>query len=173
MGTVTYINQPGIHKTRGAVPLAGTKHLYTVDKILWPPEIEEFLETLFIGTTLHACCGKSTIGTILLDQYEEHADVKCDAANMRGVIPDNGVETVLCDPPYNGSFQWNHDLLTELWRVASKRIIFQHWFIMATPQGYYKKNYKTKPFKLTALYAWQGKTYFGRAQLIQVYDRVE
>ena len=35
MSTVTYKNQPPIDKTKGTVPLAGTKHLYRVKKVLW------------------------------------------------------------------------------------------------------------------------------------------
>ena len=82
---------------------------------------------------------------------------------------DSSFETVLCDPPYNGSFQWNHDLLCELSRVASKRIIFQHWFIPADSEGRWKKWHK---FELRDLYVWQPRTYFGRGQLISVFDAV-
>lgn len=49
MPTVTYKNQPAIDKTKGNVPLAGTSHLYTVKKVLWPDAIETFLETLLVG----------------------------------------------------------------------------------------------------------------------------
>lgn len=168
MPTVTYQNQPGIHATRGAVPLAGTSHLYTVKKVLWPESVEAFLGELFIGRTLHVCCGKSRLGDVRLDLNEPSADIQCDAADMRGHVGDGEFETVLCDPPYNGKFQWNHDLLAELARVASRRIIFQHWFIPATPQGLYKK--AQDKFALTASYVWQPRTYFGRAQVVSVFD---
>ena len=49
MATVTYKNQPAIDKTKGNVPLAGTSHLYTVKKVLWPNAIEFFLKTLLVG----------------------------------------------------------------------------------------------------------------------------
>lgn len=75
-----------------------------------------------------------------------------------------------CDPPYNGKFQWNHDLLTELSRVASKRIIFQHWFIPANPTGTYKK--AQEKFILSDVLVWQPKTYFGRVQVVSVFDAV-
>jgi hypothetical protein len=169
MSTVTYKHQPGIHATRGAVPLAGTSHLYTVGKVLWPESIEDFLGTLFIGRVLHVCCGLSTLGDVRLDLNQPGADIQCDASNMRDHVTDGEFETVLCDPPYNGKFQWNHDLLTELARVASQRIIFQHWFIPATPQGRYKK--AQERFALSASYVWQPRTYFGRAQVISVFDR--
>ena len=89
----------------------------------------------------------------------------CDAA----VLPfaDESFASVLCDPPYNGKFQWNHDLLKELSRVASQRIIFQHWFIPADPEGQWKKWHK---FSLREAYIWQPRTYFGRVQVISVFD---
>jgi hypothetical protein len=169
MSTVTYKNQPAIHATRGAVPLAGNSHLYTVKKVLWSESIENFLPSLFIGKTLHVCCGMSKLGDVRLDRDPGHyPDIVCDAANMRGVVADDGFDTVLCDPPYNGKMQWNHDLLSELARVASKRIIFQHWFIPANKDGLYKK--AQEKFYLSQSYVWQGQAYFGRAQIISVFD---
>jgi hypothetical protein len=163
--TVTYLNQPAIHATRGTVPLAGTSHLYIVDKLLWPEEVESLLSSLLIGRSLHLCCGKSKLGTVRLDLFEEDADIRADAANTG--LADKSFDTILCDPPYNGEFQWNHDLLTELARLACQRIIFQHWFLPCDPDGQYKKaNY----FKLSAIYVWQPRTYFGRAQIISVFD---
>ena len=171
MSSVTYKNQPAIDATNGAVPLAGTSHIYTVKKVLWPREIESFLETLFIGRTLHVCCGKSRIGNVRLDIDPANApDIVCDAANMRGAVADGEFETVLCDPPYNGVFRWNHDLLSELARVASRRIIFQHWFLPARKDGGYKKAHES--WKLSSVYLWQGRTYFGRAQVVSVFDNL-
>ncbi len=169
MPSVTYQNQPAIQASHGNVPPAGTSHIYTVKKVLWPESIEAFLETLFVGRTLHVCCGKSRLGDVRLDLNEETADIRCDASDMSAHVQDGEFETVLCDPPYNGKFQWNHDLLTELARVASTRIIFQHWFIPATPQGRYKK--AQEKFALTQSYVWQPRTYFGRAQVVSVFDR--
>lgn len=169
MSTVTYKNQPAIHATRGAVPLAGNSHLYTVKKVLWSDSIEEFLPSLFIGRTLHVCCGKSLLGDVRLDlDPANEPDIICDAANMKGTIWDNEFDTVLCDPPYNGKFQWNHNLLSELARIASRRIIFQHWFIPANKNGLYKK--AQEKFHLSEAYVWQGQAYFGRAQIISVFD---
>jgi len=170
MGTVSYKNQPAIDKTKGNVPLAGTSHIYKVKKRLWNDSIEDVLQELFIGRTLHVCCGKSLIGDVRLDIDAEHnPDIVCDASNMKDFVKDNEFETVLCDPPYNGKFQWNHDLLYELQRVASKRIIFQHWFIPANKDGLYKK--AQEKFELTELLCWQPKTYFGRVQMVSVFDR--
>lgn len=171
MATVSYKNQPAIEKTKGNVPLAGNSHVYTVAKVLWPEEVERFLQTLFVGKTLHVCCGKSLLGDVRLDAMEETADIKCDAADMKSVVSDGEFDTVLCDPPYNGKFQWNHDLLSELHRVASKRIVFQHWFIPANPAGRYKKY--QNGWCLSAVYVWQPRTYFGRVQVISVFDKVE
>lgn len=168
MPTVTYKNQPAIERTKGTVPLAGTSHVYTVAKVLWPEGVERFLTTLFVGRTLHVCCGKSTLGDVRLDLHEPTADIHCDAADMKGVVGDDEYSTVLCDPPYNGKFQWNHDLLNELARVANQRIIFQHWFMPITPAGRWKK-WQDK-FMLTAVYVWQPRTYFGRVQVISVLD---
>jgi hypothetical protein len=169
LSTVTYKHQPAIEATKGNVPLAGTSHLYTVTKVLWPDSIEDFLETLLVGRTLHVCCGKSQLGDVRLDLNEPTADIHCDASDMSAFVKDDEFDTVLCDPPYNGKFQWNHDLLKELARVASKRIVFQHWFIPATSKGYYKK--AQEKFHLSQCYVWQPRTYFGRAQIVSVFDR--
>ena len=48
MGSVTYKNQPAIDKTKGSVPLAGTSHIYRVQKKLWNDSIEDVLQGLFI-----------------------------------------------------------------------------------------------------------------------------
>lgn len=165
MGTVTYKNQPAIEATKGAVPLAGTKHVYTVKKVLWPEAVEAHLATLLIPRSLHVCCGKSRLGDVRVDLFEDSADIKADATALP--FPDESFESVLCDPPYNGKFQWNHDMLKELSRVASRRIIFQHWFIPADPDGLWKKWHK---FQLSEVYLWQPRTYFGRAQVISVFD---
>ena len=170
MSSVTYKNQPAIDKSNGSIPLAGNSHLYTVNKVLWPDSIEEFLKTLFVGRTIHVCCGKSKLGDVRLDLNEPTADIKCDAANMKDFVKDGEFNTVLCDPPYNGKFRWNHNLLSELARIADSRIIFQHWFIPANPNGGYKKANET--WKLSQTYVWQPKTYFGRAQIISVFDNV-
>jgi hypothetical protein len=167
MSTVTYKNQPAIHATRGAVPLAGTTHLYTVKKVLWPESIEDFLDTLLVGNSLHVCCGLSKLGNVRLDlDPNVNPDVIADAARLP--FSDNSFDTVLCDPPYNGKFQWNHDVLSELSRVASNRIVFQHWFLPANKFGQYKK--ANEKFQLSQVYVWQGQTYFGRAQIISVFD---
>lgn len=166
--SVTYKNQPGIDATKGNVPLAGTSHLYTVNKLLWPEQVEEVLQSLFVGRTLHACCGKSKLGDVRMDLDETHKpDIIGDAADMP--VDADEYDTVLCDPPYNGDLGWNHRLLAELSRVASKRIIFQHWFIPAAPNGRYRK--AQEKFALSDIYVWQPKTYFGRAQLVSVFDR--
>jgi hypothetical protein len=163
--TVTYHNQPAIQATRGAVPLAGTRYVYTVNKMLWPEEVESVLAGLLVGESLHLCCSKSRLGTKRLDLHEPGVDYQVDAANTG--LDDKSFDTVLCDPPYNGEMQWNHDLLTELARLASRRIVFQHWFLPCDPDGLYKKAHT---FQLTAIYVWQPRTYFGRAQLISVFD---
>jgi hypothetical protein len=166
MPTVTYKNQPAIEKTKGSIPLAGTKHIYTVKKILWPEQVEEFISTLLIPTSLHLCCGKSLLGDVRLDNDPANEpDIVGDATHTE--FDDASFETVFCDPPYNGKFQWNHDLLAEISRVASKRIIFQHWFIPADSEGRWKKWHK---FELSALYCWQPRTYFGRVQMVSVFD---
>jgi hypothetical protein len=168
MPSVTYKHQPAIDASGGTVPLAGTSHLYTVSKVLWPESIQQFLATLLIGQTLHVCCGLSQLGDVRIDLHEPTADVRCDAARL--CFADKAFSSALCDPPYNGKFQWNHDLLAELARVTSRRIIFQHWFIPATPQGRYKK--AQERFALSATYVWQPRTYFGRVQVISVFDAI-
>jgi hypothetical protein len=164
--TVTYKNQPAIEETKGAVPLEGTRYLYTVKKVLWPEEVSEVLQSLLISRSVHVCCGHNPLGDVRVDfDPETNPDVVCDGANLP--FADQSFESVLCDPPYNGNFQWNHDMLCELSRVASKRIIFQHWFIPSDPDGLWKKWHK---FQLREVYVWQPKTYFGRVQVISVFD---
>jgi len=163
--SVSYNNQPAIQATRGAVPLAGNSHVCTVNKLLWPEEVEGLIQDLLIGRSLHLCCGKSQIGTVRLDLNEPTADIQADAAHTG--LDSKSFDTVFADPPYNGEFQWNHDLLEEMARLAKQRIVFQHWFIPANPDGLYKKNHN---FHLSNMFVWQPKTYFGRAQLISVFD---
>ena len=167
MGTVSYKNQPGIDKTKGAVPLAGTRHLYTVKKVLWPEEVEQAIKERLIGQSLHVCCGKSKLGDVRLDMDPlVEPDMVGDATNLP--FENESFGTVLCDPPYNGQFQWNHDMLKELARVAKQRIIFQHWFIPANADGRYKK--WTDKWGLSEVLIWQPRTYFGRVQVISVFD---
>lgn len=169
MGTITYKNQPAINKTKGSVALAGNSHIYRVNKRLWSDDIEDVLEKRFIGKTIHICCGKSKLGDVRVDLDKSHnPDIICDANNLSLYVKDNEYETALCDPPYNGKFQWQHDMLKELSRIASKRIIFQHWFLPANKYGYYRK-YQEK-FELTELLCWQPKSYFGRIQMVSIFD---
>src|SRR5438876_11082516 len=109
MSTVSYKNQPGIGATGGHI-YAGTSHTYTVKKVLWPEEVEALVDSLLIPNSLHVCCGKSQIGTIRLDRYEDNVSVKADADHLP--FRDKSFASVLCDPPYNGKFQWNHDMLS-------------------------------------------------------------
>ena len=79
MATVTYKNQPGIKKTKGAIPLAGTRHACTVNKVLWPEDVSRLLADTLIHKSLHVCCGKSPLGDIRLDS---------DASNNPAVVAD-------------------------------------------------------------------------------------
>ena len=72
------------------------------------------------------------------------------------------------DPPYNGGSQWNHDLLSELSRVAEQRIIFQHGFVPVDHHGRWRKFHR---FTLTGVHLWSPRTYFGRVQVVSVFDR--
>jgi hypothetical protein len=47
-------------------------------------------------------------------------------------------------------------------------VIFQHWFLPARKDGGYKKAHET--WKLTGAYIWQPRTYFGRVQVVSVFD---
>lgn len=168
MSTVTYKNQPAIHRTRGNIPLAGTAYVYKVTKLLWPKEVEQTLQKLLIPPTLHICCGMSHLGDIRLDLYANDIDIRADAARLP--FPGQSFRTVLIDPPYNSKLQWMHDMLSELCRVANTRIIFQHWFSPVNKLGQYKKK---RAFQLTGLYNWMPRTYFGRMQIISVFDYQE
>ena len=137
MSNVTYKNQPAINKTSGSVPLAGTEHVYTAETILWPDAVEQYLKERLIGYTLHVCPGKSMLGDVRLDLHEGVIDIRGDAARLP--FAENAFNTVLIDPPYNGKFQWNHDMLNEIHRVAGQRIIFQHWFSPVNKHGKFKK----------------------------------
>jgi hypothetical protein len=108
------------------------------------------------------------LGDVRLDlDSENNPNIICNASKLS--VATNSFDTVLCDPPYNGQFQWNHDLLSELSRVTNKRLIFQHWFIPANKDGLYKK--AQNKFYLVETHVWQGQAYFGRAQIISVFDR--
>lgn len=116
MATVTCKNQPAIHATKGHVPLSATKRPYTVNKVLWPRDVETWVSERLIGATLHICFGKSRLGDCRLDLHEPGADVRGDAAKLP--FGDRSWDTVLIDPSYNGVFRWNHDMLSELARVG-------------------------------------------------------
>ncbi len=169
MGTVTYKNQPGTAGVlKQGTPLAGSSHVYTVNKVLWPEAVEEFLGSLFVGTSLHLCCGASKLGDFRVDSDAGHNPDLVIEATKTG-LPDESYDTVLCDPPYNGKLQWNHDILTEMTRLARRRVIFQHWFMPIRPDGKFKK--WADRWELSAVYVWQPRTYFGRVQVISVLDR--
>lgn len=168
MGTVTYKNQPGTASVlKQGTPINGTSHVYTVKKILWPSEVEEFIKSQLIGKTLHLCCGKSVIGDVRVDIDDKvNPTIWGDATKIE--YGPMSYDTVLADPPYNGKFQWNHDLLSIMARTAKQRIIFQHWFLPADKKGFYKKDHS---FRLTSVHVWQPRTYFGRVQVISIFDR--
>lgn len=168
MPTVTYKNQPAIHATRGAIPLSGTARPYTVSKVLWPDDVTRWLSAHLVGRTLHVCCGKSPLGDCRLDLHESDVDIRGDAARLP--VASLSFDTILIDPPYNGVFQWNHDMLSELARVARRRIIFQHWFMPVNKVGEFKKAHR---FKLSGVAVWQPRTYFGRVQVITVMDSAQ
>ncbi len=168
MASVTYKAQPAIDKTSGSVPLEGTEYPYRVTRLLWNDEVHIAINKLLQGRSLHVCCGHSRMGDVWVDMNPEvKPDFIADAARLP--FKNESFDTVFCDPPYNGKMQWNHDMLSELSRVAASRIIFQHWFIPANQNRHYKKAHR---FRLTEIYAWQGQTYFGRAQLISVFDSI-
>lgn len=170
MGTVTYKNQPGVASAlKRGIPLAGTSHIYTVQKVLWPEAVEATLGDLLVGKSLHICCGESKLGSVRLDRYAPNVDVVADASQLP--FPDEAFDSVLCDPPYNGKLQWNHDVLIEMARVAKSRIVFQHWFMPIAPDGSFKK--ARSEWKLSAVYVWQPRTYFGRVQVVSVLDRID
>jgi hypothetical protein len=151
--------------------LEGTDHPYKVTKLLWPAQVERKIESLLVGRSLHICCGLSLLGDVRLDLNPDVSpDFVHDASNMKDLFEDDSFDTVFADPPYNGKFQWNHDLLSELSRIASKRIIFQHWVIPVNARGRYKK--AQEKFALGQLYNWMPKSYFGRVQVISVFDRI-
>lgn len=113
---------------------------------------------------------------------------------------DKSFDTVLIDPPYNARFQKMHDMLNAIHRIARQRIIFQHWFIPANRYGQFKKanlfvckDYTLVPnhadllvrdgdnfvaveedrspgFLTSEIAAWNPRTYFGRVQIISVFD---
>ncbi len=164
--SMTYGNQPGIAASKGHVPQAGTSHIYRVNRLLWPEAVESFIATLLISNCLHVCCGKSLLGDVRCDiDPANKPDVVADASHLP--FGDGAFESVLCDPPYNGKMQWQHDLLNELSRVAARRIVFQHWFVPVDIDGCWRK---WDRFKLTGLYAWSPRSYFGRVQMVSVFD---
>jgi len=168
MSSVTYRHQPGIDATNGKVPISGTEYPYRVTKLLWPRQVEAYLETIFLGRTLHLCCGKSRLGDIRLDIDPLHSpSVLGDITRLP--FASRSIETVLIDPPYNGRFQFNHDYLAEIARIGARRLIHQHWYLPANRKGTYRKSNAWKlNLDLTAI--WNPASYFGRVQVISVFD---
>lgn len=83
MGTITYKNQNAAALAlKQGVPLEGTDHVYTVNSVLWPKQVSAFVESKLIGRSLHVCCGKSMIGDLRVDLFDQTADVKADAAKL-------------------------------------------------------------------------------------------
>ena len=114
------------------------------------------------------CRGHSQLGDVRLDLHTNVSpDILGDAARLP--FCDGAFDTVLIDPPYNGKFRWLHDMISELGRVARQRIIFQHWYLITNKEGRFKKKHA---FRLTNVYVWQPKTYFGRANVISVLDKI-
>jgi hypothetical protein len=108
MSTVTYKNQLAIERSRGRVPLAGTSHLYRVKAILWPEPVQSVIRDLLIPTSPHVCSGHCLLGDIRVDADKTVLpDILCDAARLP--FGDQSFNSVLCDPPFNGRFRWNHD----------------------------------------------------------------
>jgi hypothetical protein len=166
VSTVTHRNQPAIHATNGHV-YGGNERPYTVRALLWPADVQEWVSARLAGCTLHVCSGMSPLGDCRVDLFQDAVDVRADACRLP--FAPQSWDTVLIDPPYNGIFQWNHDMLAELARVARQRIIFQHWFAPLDRYGRFKKSHR---FNLTEMAVWQPRTYFGRAQVISVMDAV-
>jgi len=170
VSTVTYHNQPAVHSVRGSVPMDGVEFPYRVTKLLWPAQVEKFLQSIFIGKTLHLCCGMSQLGDIRFDIDPLHSpNVLGDVTRLP--FADASVDTVLVDPPYTGSFQFNHDYLAEVVRVASKRVALQHWFLPCDRQGRYKKDHSWR-LNRDLLSIWTPQSYFGRVQVISVFDKI-
>jgi hypothetical protein len=109
----------------------------------------------------------SDIGDVRLDRFQPNITIRADMSRLPCVS--KSFNTVIIDPPYNSELQVMHDMLSELKRVASDRIIFQHWFIPVNKFGYFRKDHT---FQLVALYNWMPKSYFGRVQAISVFDRI-
>lgn len=166
MSSVSYKHQPAVQATRGAIPEDGTDIPYTVTKVLWPETVAALIDERLIGRSLHVCAGLSKLGDFTVDLFAHDVDVTADAVALP--FADRQFDTVLCDPPYNGKFQWNHNLLSELARVAARRILFQHWFLVTDRYGRYKKDHS---FHLSEIAVWPPKSYFGRVQVISVVDR--
>jgi len=60
-------------------------------------------------------------------------------------------------------------MISEVGRIANIRFIFQHWFSPVDKLGRFKKDHE---FMLVDLYNWMPKSYFGRMQVISVFDRL-
>jgi len=166
MASVRYKRQPQLPHGGGVDAALG--YPYRVTGRLWETADEDFIDLLLRPRTLHVCCGHSQLGDVRLDNDPEVTpDVVADAAALP--FDADAFQTVLCDPPYQGGHQWNHDVLSELSRVASERIVFQHWFVPATHQGGWRK--AQDKFSLSALYVITPRTYFGRVQVVSVFDR--
>jgi len=167
MASITYKSQPATHQTRGSIPLDGNNRVFTVLSRIWPDEVEAFIDECIVGTSLHMCSGKSTLGDVKLDLNEATADIRCDASDCREFVADKSYDTVIYDGPYNSRPEWMHNVYSELARIARKRIIVQAWHLMADKKGRYRKDHS---FELTSSHVWAPRSYFGRANIIQIFD---
>jgi len=158
---------PAIHATRGSVQTSGNDRVFIASRQLWPEQVEAHIAKRIEGSSLHVCSGKSTIGDVRVDLYESSADVQCDAADMRDHFADKSFDTTIFDGPYNSTHQWLHDVYAELARIARKRLIIQAWYSMADQYQRYRKDHA---FRLSESAIRAPRTYFGRVNLIQIFD---
>ena len=93
---------------------------------IWDRDEASFYSKQIVGSCLHVCSGRSSIGDVRIDLYER-ADIKADYRHLP--IRDKSFDTVICDPYWGkkervdkGIMQW----LDELRRIARKRIIIVH-----------------------------------------------
>lgn len=93
---------------------------------IWSFDEAAFYSAKLVGTSLHVCSGRSTVGDVRIDLYEE-ATIKADYRHLP--IRDKAFDSVICDPVWGKSEPIHLGIknwLFELVRVARKRIIIIH-----------------------------------------------
>jgi len=101
----------------------------------WPGDVEDFIRKHVESPCLHACCGDSDVGDILLDAYHVKA-VEGNKIVIQGDVftpplRENYFQTIVIDPPWHLPYHLRPRLmyiLRDLLRSGGKLIFNSPWW---------------------------------------------